>query len=135
MDRSTRLETSAPALLAGRVPPTGEYPTGYSPVVLHVESHIWLRSYERRGNQLNLIVLKPHGLLQLCSFYSHKIKTKRLITIIKNTIDLADDSLPSAKGAVVRYSYQTAYGKDVIYPNCSDLLSLVLFATQTCSKT
>ena len=70
-----------------------------------------------RGDQLYLIVFKPHRLLQLGSFYCHEVKTKWIFTIIKNTIDFADNALPSMKGAVVRYAYQAAYRKDVAYPN------------------
>lgn len=80
------------------------------------------KHHERRGNQLHLIVFKPHWLFQLGSFQCHEIKTERLLTIVNNTIDLADDPLTSMKRAVIRYAYQAAYGKDVSYPTCSDLL-------------
>jgi len=88
---------------------------------------VWFRGlcfqrHERRGNQLYLIVLKPHWLIDLSSFQRHQVKTERLLAIVKNTINLADDPLTSMKGTIIRDAYQAAYGKNVAYPTCSDLL-------------
>jgi hypothetical protein len=88
---------------------------------------VWFRGlcfkrHEGRGNQLHLIVLKPHWLFDLSSFQRHQVKTKRLLIIVNNAIDFADDPLASMKGAIIRYAYQAAYGIDVAYPTCSNLL-------------
>jgi hypothetical protein len=71
------------------------------------------RSNGRGSNELYLMVFKPNRLLNICSFQSDQVETKRLIKISRNTIDLEDRSPKPPKGTITGHTHSTAYFKEV----------------------
>jgi len=90
-----------------------------------------LKSHERRGNRLYLIIFKPHWLLELCSLQSNEVKTKRLLNIIGNGINRLNCPIESPERAVTGHLYRTACWIDVLLLHTACLLSWGILACRS----
>jgi hypothetical protein len=72
---------------------------------------ICLRVNIRRGNELYLMVFKPHRFLYMHSFESNQVKTKGLILITSNPMDCTDGPSESSERTRIGHTYPAAYWK------------------------
>jgi hypothetical protein len=69
----------------------------------------------RRGNELYLMVFKPHRFLYMHPFESDQVKTKWLIKISSNPMDRTDGPSESPERTIIGHTNPAAYWK-CFYP-------------------